>query len=304
MQLRLNTSYDIIIMHTNPSVNGKYCPFIGISCKEAKNMRPMTIHILPEDFRELPVYFRTASENYRQKTIRYDPGAQNFYQILFVVSGTGELHCDGKTYPLSRGCAFFTGVGQPSEYVDTGELVTAFLTFKGFAMEMLLDHYGCGSFLFVQGLNLEKYLSMIRDIIREYYEQKREGVLSAMTYRFVTDFFEQQSVSMPSPLEQLCRYMERQFAQKITLAQLAEEAGMSVSKLCHDFRREYGCTVFTYILDLRLTYARSYLRNSRQARTRDVAAACGFEDVSYFCKAYKKKFGITPAAEKQMKIEN
>ena len=78
-------------------------------------MRPMTIHILPEDFRELPVYFRTASENYRQKTMRSDPGAQNFYQILFVVSGTGELHCDGETYPLSRGCAFFTGVGQPSE---------------------------------------------------------------------------------------------------------------------------------------------------------------------------------------------
>lgn len=260
-------------------------------------MRPMTIHILPEGFRELPVYFRTASERYPQNTMRYGPGAQNFYQILFVVSGTGKLHCDGKTYPLSRGCAFFTGMGQPSEYEDTGDLITAFLTVKGFAMESLVAHYGCGSFLFVQGLNLEKYLSMIRSIIGEYYEQKREGVMSSMAYRFVVDFFEQQSVAIPSPLEQLCRYMERRFAQKLTLAQLAQEAGMSVSKLCHDFRREYGCTVFTYILDLRLTYARSYLRNSRQVRVRDVAEACGFEDVSYFCKAYKKKFDITPAQE-------
>lgn len=267
-------------------------------------MRPMTIHILPEDFRELPLYFRTASANYPQKTMRYDTGAQNFYQILLVVSGTGQLHCNGKTYPLRRGCAFFTGLGQASEYVDSGDLVTAFLTVKGSAMEQLVAHYGCGSFLFVEGLNLEKYLSMIRGIIREYYEQKREGILSAMTYRFVIDFFEQQTAAMPSPLEQLCRYMERQFAQKLTLTQLAEEAGMSVSKLCHDFRREYGCTVFSYILDLRLTYARSYLRNSRQVRVADVAAACGFEDVSYFCKAYKKKFGITPAVEKQLRIEN
>ena len=26
--------------------------------------------------------------------------------------------------------------------------------------------------------------------------------------------------------------------------------------------------------------------------------SCGFEDISYFCKAYKKKFGKTPAEER------
>lgn len=260
-------------------------------------MRPITFHILPEGFRELPVYFCTASADYRQKTIRYERGAQKFYQILFVVSGTGTLHCDGRTYSLSRGCAFFTAMGHPSEYTDTGDLVTAFLTFKGPGVEPLLAHYGCGRFLFAQGVYLEKYLLAIREIIREYYDQKREGLLSGMAYQFLVDFFEQQTAAVPSTLEQLCRYMERNFSRKLTLSQLAQEAGISVSKLCHDFRRVYGCTVFTYLLDLRLTYARSYLRTSRLVRIRDVAENCGFEDVSYFCKAYKKKFGITPARE-------
>jgi len=258
-----------------------------------------TINLLPEGIPEPPVYFHTASSHFPQNTMRYPEGAQQFYQILMVLSGTGVLHCRGESYPLQRGCAFFTAEGVPSEYIDTGGLTTAFLTARGSSLPGLLAHYGCGDFLFAQRVNLESCLSGIQRIIREYYEHKREGQLSAYVYSFFVDFFEEQAGSPKTAAEQTSLFIERHFTQKLTLDDLAAVCGISVSKLCHDFKKQYGCTVFTYILNLRLTYARSFLRSSRDARTKDAALSCGFEDISYFCKAYKKKFGRTPAEERK-----
>lgn len=261
-------------------------------------MSNFTINLLPEDFREPPVYFYTASSNFIQSTVRYPEGAQQFHQILLVLAGTGILHCQGKHYPLMRGCAFFTAEGCISEYINTGGLTTAFLTARGSALPGLLSHYGCSSFLFAQHVNLEKYLSGINQILREYYAHKREGLLSSLVYAFYIDFFEDQTGAPTSAVEQASLFIEKNFMQKLTLDQLAALSGISVSKLCHDFKRRFGCTVFAYILNLRLTYARNLMLTNPNTRTKDAALSCGFEDISYFCKAYKKKFGKTPAQDR------
>lgn len=262
-------------------------------------MSDFTINLLPEGFKEPPIYFHTASSCFAQNTMRYAAGAQHFYQILFVLEGTGVLHCSGSIYPLKRGCAFFTAMGHPSEYTDTGGLTTAFLTARGGALPALLSHYGCGSFFFTDRVNPEKYLSGIRRIIREYYEHKREGQLSAYVYSFFVDFFEEQTGSGISAAEQISLFIEKNFTRKLTLEQLAALGNISVSKLCHDFKKAFGCTVFEYILNLRLTYARNFLQTNRKARTKDAALSCGFEDISYFCRAYKRKFGRTPAEDRK-----
>ncbi len=262
-------------------------------------MKPITINLLPEGIPQPPIYFHTASSHFPQTTMVYREGASDFYQILLVLSGTGLLHCGGKTRPLERGCAFFTAAGFPCEYENTGGLVTAFLTAKGAVIPQLLSHYGCGSFLFSERVNTEAFLAAIQEIIKEYYAHKREGRLSALTYRFFIDYLEQQMDAPITPMAQICLYIERHFADKLTLEHLAQIQHCSVSKLCHDFKKAYGCSVFTYILNLRLNYAQSFLRSSRDIRTKDASAACGFEDISYFCKAFKKKFGKSPAQDQQ-----
>ena len=258
-------------------------------------MDPITINLIPEGNQMPPIYFHTASAYFPQRTMVYQEGASDFHQILLVLSGTGILHCNGTDYPLMRGCAFFTASGYPCEYENTGGLITAFLTAKGTSMSQLLAYYGGKSFLFSDHTNVDAFLSHIQAIIKEYYEHKREGKLSAMTYNFFIDFFEQQQETSIAPLAQTCLYIERHFAEKLNLEQLASINQCSVSKLCHDFKAAYGCSIFQYILNLRLNYAQSFMRSSRDVRTKDAALSCGFEDVSYFCKAFKKKFGKSPA---------
>jgi len=262
-------------------------------------MENITINLLTDEKPVPPVYFHTASVSYQQSTMLYPPGKQDFYQLLLIVEGTGVLHCCEKSYQLHKGSAFFTAMGCPSEYINTGNLVSAFLTAKGPAMPILHSLYNNVDLIFVDQLDTDYYVKAIHKILEEYYGQKRDGVLSSMTYQFFVDFFEQQAVENQTPINRISLHLQQHFTEKLTLENLAAVGSISISKLCHDFKEIYGCTIFSYILNLRLNYARTFLYTSYHARTKDAAIACGFDDISYFCKAYKKKFGKTPAEDQK-----
>jgi AraC-like DNA-binding protein len=255
-------------------------------------------HHLEQD-EGLPIRFFTACTYHSQERICRPEGSSVFHQIMIVVSGTGLLKCQSRTYDLKSGCAFFTAKGTPVEYSSTENLVTAFLTADGPAVEGLMAHYDCDGFLFLEEVNREKYLLDIDRVIKGCRAHRPSGVLSAQTYSLYADFFSQQS-DPATPLEQVVRYMENHFMRKLTLSQLADIGCMSVSKLCHDFKCKYGVSVFTHILSLRLAYARTLLTTDGGQTVKAVAAACGFEDVSYFCRAYKRKFGRSPAKERSL----
>ena len=55
-------------------------------------MNRITINILPENFKPLPVIFNTASAFYQQKTTEYSGNKQDFYQILIVLEGKGTVY--------------------------------------------------------------------------------------------------------------------------------------------------------------------------------------------------------------------
>lgn len=255
----------------------------------------ITINILPENFKPLPVIFDTASAYLRQGTMEYTEDKQYFYQILFVLDGKGTVYCNGEKHKLKRGCAFFTAANTESKYTDDDNgLITAFLTVTGDGMPQILEHFACPNFKFFPSVDVEKYVQKINEIISEYYKTKNESIISALAYSFYITFFENQQENTVISLDKTALYIEKNFNKKLSLDELAEINRTSVSKLCHDFKRKYGCTVFEYLLNLRLNYAYNLLNSVSNIKTKDVATACGFDDASYFCRCYKRKFGITP----------
>ena len=89
--------------------------------------------------------------------------------------------------------------------------------------------------------------------------------------------------------------MEKTFRENQSLEDIAKIGGVSVSTLCHSFKREYGKTVMEYIVSLRLEWAKGYIVANPSTLVKDVARLSGFEDVSYFCRAFKKKYGSSPS---------
>ncbi len=74
---------------------------------------------------------------------------------------------------------------------------------------------------------------------------------------------------------------------------VAQEVGISKSKLTRLFRSLYGVSLHEYVQDQRLEYAASLLSAGGLSVT-NVAIKSGYNNMSYFSKSFTKKYGISP----------
>lgn len=78
-----------------------------------------------------------------------------------------------------------------------------------------------------------------------------------------------------------------------SLHELALEIGLSLKKLKEGFKEVYGDTVYGYIIDQKMEYARQLL-DSGQNNVNEVGMKVGYSTASHFISAFKKKYGTTP----------
>lgn len=245
---------------------------------------------------DMPVAFRSVCASYDQETLIWNNKA--FHVMQFVIGGQGIFRCGGNEYKLKQGCAFFVRSGVAFEYINTGGLRSAFLSTVGSVPEAFAQTYAKGGYVFYENVDLPKYIGMISNIEREYFFTSKKARLSSLSYEVLAEFFTEKSMQVSSLGERVLTYIKRNFTGKITLADISDNVGISVSKLCHDFKKSYGCSIFTKIKNLRLDYARELILANDNLKIKDVCAFCGFDDFSYFCSAYKKRFNKSPSDDR------
>lgn len=81
-------------------------------------------------------------------------------------------------------------------------------------------------------------------------------------------------------------------ARPLTLASLAEEAGLSKYRLLRSFSRELGLTPHAYILQRRIACAQRLIRTGRSLA--EAALASGFYDQSHLTRCFVRQLGVTP----------
>jgi AraC-like DNA-binding protein len=84
------------------------------------------------------------------------------------------------------------------------------------------------------------------------------------------------------------------YARRWTLPKLAAAVFVSPDYLRQLFRQEFGVPPMRYLLTRRIEVARTLLGMS-DAPLREIAACCGFDDVFYFSRAFKKVMGLPPS---------
>jgi AraC-like DNA-binding protein len=100
-------------------------------------------------------------------------------------------------------------------------------------------------------------------------------------------------------------YIEEHYTESISLEDMARVAGLSPRYFCRFFRKMTQCTPTEYLNYYRIECACEQLAEVTVSIT-DVALNCGFNDISYFIKAFHKAKGITPRQYKEAnrKISN
>ncbi|MCZ7644623.1 MAG: AraC family transcriptional regulator [Planctomycetota bacterium] len=103
-------------------------------------------------------------------------------------------------------------------------------------------------------------------------------------------------------LERAVRHVEARLAEYVPAQELASAAHASHGHLCRLFRKRFGCAPRAFQIRLRLERARALLADPYLS-IKELAAQLGFEDVNYFVRLFKRRFGKPPGAWRERELK-
>jgi len=250
-----------------------------------------------------------------------------FIELAYVAEGSGEhRYSHGKYHEIKPGDVFIIEPNVEHAYrvgpeerliiynvlfipsllkaeLDTLLAVTPFVDF--FYVEPLLRN----DVRFNTRLTLQRkqQIQMRVSLDRLILEQKNKAlgyqilIKTEMIQLFVflsrcyqqMDFPTKTQTSDEKTIHTIREFIHRYFAQPLTLEQISHICDMSPSTFSVKFKSHTGQTMIEYRNEIRLNMAKEALLGTDQ-KIIGVAQEVGFDDVSFFNKQFKKKFGLSP----------
>ncbi|MFD0674066.1 response regulator [Cohnella sp. GCM10027633] len=97
--------------------------------------------------------------------------------------------------------------------------------------------------------------------------------------------------------DQIRDMIGRRYGEPLTIEDISKSVYLSGRHANHIFKKETGQTIFDYLIEYRIGIAKQLLADP-QSKVSSIAEEVGYLNTSYFCLAFKKNVGMTPAEYK------
>lgn len=135
----------------------------------------------------------------------------------------------------------------------------------------------------------EHYKTVVKGIMCEFFSLLLRDELDAQISEDLgKDVIKRSLTILPALQNIFCNYQDH-----LTVDELAQLCNISKYHFCRIFKQQMGVTPVQYIIKYRLSVAELML-HTKNYSIREVATMCGFDDLSYFYRCYKKVNGIAP----------
>lgn len=95
-------------------------------------------------------------------------------------------------------------------------------------------------------------------------------------------------------LQKMLTYIYENYAESVTLDDIAKAANISRSEAGRCFNKYMGCSPIDALIKYRLQTANRLL-SKKTLSLQEISFACGFNSVNYFSRQFKKAYGYTPS---------
>jgi two-component system, response regulator YesN len=93
-------------------------------------------------------------------------------------------------------------------------------------------------------------------------------------------------------------FIDANFDKEMTIAEIAHACHLSPSRLAHVFKDCMGVSIIDYVNSVRMERAKHLLLSTKQSCT-EICYEVGFNNQSYFIRAFRNFVGTTPAKYRQ-----
>ncbi|MEN0054210.1 MAG: AraC family transcriptional regulator [Mucilaginibacter sp.] len=233
--------------------------------------------------------------------------------LIFVINGVKLLHLSDRTIEVTSDKVFLLkkGIYVMAEFLES--ISSSYEALMIFLPEKILKEFtsgppkrGAGSFFnpclvfpltpLIQDFKLQfrryfEYSVCDYDRLMPHKQREILTLLLATGYQHdIQQFINSAAGVSDSSMDYI---VQNYLLQPVTIAELARLCNRSLASFKRDFRDRYQMSPRAFINQYRLNHARTLLQNSNQS-VMEIAATCAFENPSYFSKAFKRAFGVSP----------
>ena len=239
-------------------------------------------------------------------------------EIIAVKKGNGRITVDTVSYPVSEGDilavfpgqlhAISCGSGERMEYENIIFRISMLMGDNGDGctvhfLSPLQEGQAKKPVLIQKGqTDYEVFGNVIRELDKFSQQQGNGYQLAVKGQLFLFLYYaygrgilfaEKKPGHAREKIKGILDYIREHFGEEITIKQAAELCFYSESHFMKYFKQYAGMPFIQYLNDYRLTMTGEFLQNTEESVTQ-IALKCGFENLSYFNRLFRRKFGVTP----------
>jgi AraC-like DNA-binding protein len=244
-----------------------------------------------------------------QTSPRYDwhglkHGGGNFALFQYTIAGRGQLRFEERYFELQAGDAMLVCMPHDHRYwLEPGDRWEFFwVQLHGSAIIRLwkeaIAHSGPRVRFAEQSAFIAEAILVCEKVLRGGISSALDG--SRQAYSLTMALLEETYAvpnpkKLPSFVEAVRSFCRANLSKPVGVDQLADIANMSRSHFSREFRRAAGVSPARFLAELRLERSIDLMQQPSLS-IKEVSAQCGFSDSNYFCKTFRKRYGVSPGA--------
>lgn len=218
-----------------------------------------------------------------------------YSEIIYCQKGSGYVTVNGKTMPLGEGELVWIPPNYIHQYdFDAADVICAVFSndFIPLFFKKLNKRYFCPS-----AINI----SEMSDVLKIFPEINKEDVLRICGYLNLIgaivierSSFDDAKQSDATLCQKVFSYLSENFAENISLSQLARDLGYNEKYLSHNLHNLTGINFRRLLNFYRVNHSRKLLIDNNHMSISEIAVACGFNSLNTFNREFKSIVKMTP----------
>ncbi len=244
----------------------------------------------------------------RQECEVWRPNGRQDYQLLYIHAGQAFFEADGQMRAVQSGSIVLYQPKEPQHYYyvlpDHPDIY--WLHFTGAEAKQTLAAFDLfDKRIFSVGIR-DEYCALFDRIVQElqlkhpFYSELADAYFRELLCLMSREATGKADGRVPRTevVEEAVRLFHTQFNRPFSVAEYAEDCGLSACWFTRQFTRQMGVSPQQYLTDVRISKARELLTSPGSIS--EIGAIVGYQDPLYFSRIFKKHTGYSPRAYQKM----
>lgn len=244
------------------------------------------------------------SVEHKNLTGEYQMHCHDFFEIEFLLAGSGIQIINGIKYEISKGNFYMITPADFHSVTIIDEIKICTIAFDDSIissrfLQLLLckkvfDYKFTDEELAIAN-NISELMYTSQHETKQYNKDFVQNLLEClfiMMLRYLRVNEEEWNPEI-TPISKVITYLNFHFRESPSLVEVAKIAGMSSGYFSVLFSKTIGKSYIDYLTDLKLNCARTLLASDTMSIS-ELCYACGFSSFSNFFRAFKKETGLSP----------